>query len=99
MQNLKLLAVLRLEIWRHKNFLSRREQVITIRYFYPWNRVKFEKITFLPENIFSGTKFYPLCIYMVFKQNKKIHMFNFSRRLISKTTAATDFAEILPKYV
>ena len=35
MQNLKLLAVLILEIRRQKNFLSRRERVITIRYLLP----------------------------------------------------------------
>ena len=72
--------------------------------FTPWNRVKLEKKSLsMPENIFSGTKLYPLCISMVFKQNKKIDMFNFSRRLISKTIAATpwgiDLPKILPKCV
>ena len=55
-----------------------------------------KKSLFVLENIFSGTKLYPLCISMIFKQNKKIHMFNFSRHLISETAAATpwwiDFA-------
>ena len=58
--------------------------------FIPWNRAKLEKITFMPENIFSGTKLYPPPLHFHgFQAKQKIHMFNFSRRLISKTTAAT----------
>ena len=68
MQNIKLLAVLLLDIWRHKHFLSRREQVIAIRYLPPGIEQNSKKSLFMAENIFSGTKLYPLC--MVFKQNK-----------------------------
>ena len=47
---------------------SHRDSIFT-----SWNRAKLEKQSlFIPENIFSGTKSYPLCISMVFKQNKKI---------------------------
>ena len=72
--------------------------------FTPWNRGKLEKNHFLClKTSFLAQSYNPLYISMVFKQNKKIHMFNFLRRLISKTTAATpwrmDYAKILPKCV
>ena len=47
------------------------------------------KRSFLAQNYTFIIYFLYLCISLVFKQNKNIHMFNFSRRLISKTTAAT----------
>ena len=72
-----------------QNFLSRREQVIAIRYL-PWNRANLEKSHLLClKTFFLVQNYNPFCISIVFKQNKNIHMFNFSRRLISKTTAAT----------
>ena len=60
----------------------------------------------MPENTFSGTKLYPLCISIVFKQKQKQKnqkQKKIERRLSSKTTAATpwfiDLAKILPKCV
>ena len=103
MQNFKLMAFLLLEIWHQNNFLSKMKRVITIRYLPPGFKQNSTKTTFVPENIFPGINLYLLCISMVLKRNKKLHMLNFSRRLISKTTAATpwwiDFAKILPQCV
>ena len=64
MQNCTLLAILLLEIWRHKNFLSRLEMVIAIWYLPPGiEQNSREKSLFMPENIFSGTSLYPLYFY------------------------------------
>ena len=84
MQNFKLLPVLLLELC-HKNFLSRRERVIVIRYLPPVIQQNL-KNHFL---CLKTTKLYPPPhISMVFKQNKNSYA-QFLRRLISKTTAAT----------
>ena len=48
-----------------------------------------QKSLFMPENIFPGINLYSLYISMVLKRNKKLCMLNFSRCLISETTAAT----------
>ena len=55
--------------------------------FTPWNRAKLEKSHFLC--IFSGTKLCVTLHFHGFQAKQKIHMFNFLRRLISETTAAT----------
>ena len=91
MQNFKLMAFLLLEIWRHKNFLSIMERVIVIRYLLPGLKQNSTKITFYAWKHLFWHKVIPppLCISIVFKQKQKFHRFNFSRRLISKTTAAT----------
>ena len=54
-----------------------------------WNRAKLKKITFMPENIFSGTKLRSSLHFHGVQAKQKIHMFNFSRCLISKTATAT----------
>ena len=57
---------------------------------YPMKQRKIPKILlFMPESIFSGPKLYNPLHFPGFAVKQKIHMFNFSRRLISKTTAAT----------
>ena len=43
MQNLSLVALLVLEIWRHKISLKRRERVIKFGYLPPENGFKFKK--------------------------------------------------------
>ena len=58
MQNFKLLAILLLEILRHKvtpfqKGTSHRDSIFT-----PWNRGKFDKSVFITGNIFSGPKLY-----------------------------------------
>ena len=87
MKNFKFMALLLLEIWCHKNFLSIMEQVIAIRYLPPGFKQNSTKITFYAwKHLFWHKVF---CISIVFKQKQKFHRFNFSRRLISKTTAVT----------
>ena len=46
MQHLRLIALLVLEIWRHKIFLWRRERVIQFGYLLPENGFNFKKVTF-----------------------------------------------------
>ena len=46
MLNFKLLVFSILEIWRHKNTLSRMERVITIRYLLPEIKQNSRKVTF-----------------------------------------------------
>ena len=61
-----------------QNGMSHRDSIFT-----SWIQAKLDKKSlFMPENIFSGINLYPLCISMVLKQNKKLRMLNFSRRLI-----------------
>ena len=48
-----------------------------------------EKSLFMPENIFPGTNLYPPLHLHGFEAKQKICMFDFSRRLNLKTTAAT----------
>ena len=90
MQNFKLLAFLPCrDITSQKcpfqNGTSHRESIFTprIEQNSKKNRFLSQKTSFLAQ-IYT-----PLCISMVLRQNKKFLMFNFSRRLISKTTAAT----------
>ena len=103
MQNLKLLAVLILEIWRHKNFLSSRGTSHRDLIYTPGiDKNSTKKSPFMPQNIFSG-KIVPRSAFPWFSsKTKRFICSSFScRRLISKTTAATpwqiNFVEILPK--
>ena len=59
MQNVKLMAFLLLEIWRHKNFLSKMERVIAIRYLLPGFKQNSTKITFNAWKHLSWNKFIP----------------------------------------
>ena len=86
LQNFRVLAILRLEIWRHKNFLSRRKWVIVIRYLPPGIS---KKITFYAWKQLFWHKIIPPLHFHCFQAKQKFHRFNFSRRLITKTTAAT----------
>ena len=72
MQNLKLLVVLLLETSQKSPF--QKETSYRNSIFTPWNRAKLEKkITFMPENIFSGTKLYrSLHFYGFQSKTKKI---------------------------
>ena len=105
--NTQKFSVIGFSTFRHLtslNFLSRRERVIAMRYLPPGIEQNSKKNHFLClKTSFLAQSYNPLYISMVLKQNKKIHMFNFLRRLISKTTAATpwwvDYAKILPKCV
>ena len=66
--------------------------------FIPWNQAKFEKNHFMPENIFFGPKLYPPLHFPGFQVKQKIHMFNFSKHLISKTAAAPPVELFLLKF-
>ena len=68
-----------------QNGTSHRDSIFT-----SWIQAKFDKNHFLClETPFLAQSYTPFCISIVFKQKQKFHRFNFSRRLISKTTAAT----------
>ena len=59
MQNLRLIALLVLEIWRHKIFLKRRERVIQFDYLPPENGFNFKKTSFYVQNRSSRPKIDP----------------------------------------
>ena len=96
-RNFKLLPFLLLEIWRHK--ISFPEWNKSSRFdIYPLQSSKTRvKSFFMIENIFSGTNLSSLHFHDL-KRNKRIRLFNFSRRLISKTKAATPAGSILLKF-
>ena len=57
--------------------------------FTPWNRAKLEKITFYTRKHLFWHKIIPPLHFHCFQAKQKFQRFNFSRGLISKTTAAT----------
>ena len=68
-----------------QNGTSHRDSTFTT-----WNRAKLKKKSLcMPENIFPGTNVYPSLYTHDVEAKQRMLMFNFSRRLISKTTAAT----------
>ena len=89
LQNFRVLVILLLEIWRHKNFLSGRKRVIAIRYLPPGIEQNSKKITFYAWKHLFCHRVIPPLHFHCFQAKQKFHRFNFSRRLISKTTAAT----------
>ena len=75
MQNLRLIALLVLEIWCHKIFLKRRERVIRFDYLPPENGFNFKKNEFLcPESFFS-TQNWPPCQFQQFSSRGKFFIF------------------------
>ena len=90
MQNLRLIALLVLEIWRHKIFLKRRERVIWFDYLPPENGFNFKKKEFLcPESFFSTQNWTPMSISTIFKQRKIFSFSKFLGRLYDERAAAT----------
>ena len=90
MQNLGLIALLGLEIWRHKISLERREQVIKFCYLPPENRFNFKKNEGFFQNRSCQSKIDPLMsISAIFKQRK---IFSFSKFLgcLDKKRAAAN---------
>ena len=88
MQNLSLVALLVLEIWRHKISLRRREQVIKFRYLPPENEFNFKKMSFYVQNRSSGPKIDPPCQFQQFPSTVKFcHFVNFLGRLVEKRAA------------
>ena len=90
MQNLSLITLLVLEIWRHKISLGRREQVMKFGYLPPENGFNFKKNEFLcPESFFSTQNGPTMSISAIFKHRKNFSFSKFLGRLDDKRTAAT----------
>ena len=78
MQNLRLIALLVLEIWRHKIFLKRRERVIWFDYLPPENGFNFKKTSFYVQNRSSRPNIEPPCQFQQFSSRGKFfHFQNF----------------------
>ena len=78
MQNLRLIALLVLEIWRHKIFLKWRERVIRFDYLSPENGFNFKKTSFYVQNRSSRPKIDPPCQFQQFSSRGKFfHFQNF----------------------
>ena len=71
MQNFKLMAFLLLEIWRHKNFLSKMERVIVIRYLPPGFKQNSRKITFYAWKHLFWHKVIPPSVFPLFSSKNK----------------------------
>ena len=71
MQNLSLVALLVLEIWRHKISLRRREQVIKFGYLSPENGFNFKKMSFYVQNRSSRPKIDPHVNFSNFQVEEK----------------------------
>ena len=94
MQNLRLIALLVLEIWRHKFFLKWRERVIRFDYLPPENGFNFKKNDFLcPESFFSTQNWAPMSISTIFKQRKIFSFSKFLGRLDDERAAATPLVD------
>ena len=94
------LAVLFLEIWRHKVRLFTREQLTTFRYLPPENRVYWCQHYLLCSKIVSLTQNYiPLHISAIFNKKNNFLISNFSWTLVWKMTAATPLANLFCKNV
>ena len=78
MQNLRLIALLVLEIWRHKISLGRRERVIKFDYLPPENGFNFKKLGFYVQIRSSWPKIDPSCQFQQFSyRGKFFHFPNF----------------------
>ena len=59
MQNLRLIALLVLEVWRHKISFERRERVIKFGNLTPENGFNFKKVSFYVQNRYSRPRIDP----------------------------------------
>ena len=90
MQDLRLIALLVLEIWRHKISFERRERVIKFSYLPRKTGLTFKKKEFLcPESFFSTQNLPVMLISAIFKQWRIFSILKFSGRLDEKRAAAT----------
>ena len=104
MQNLSVIALPVLEIWRYKVSLERRERVIKFGYLSPENGFNFKKKEFIcPESFFSTQNWPPLSISAIFKQRKIFHFQNFwnvsMRKERRQPPWLINFAKIWPERV
>ena len=75
MQNLMLMAVLVLDIWRHNISLGRRERVMKFGY-YPRKRgLTLKKLSFYVQNRSSRQKINPSCQFQQFSSRGKFFIF------------------------
>ena len=89
MQNLRLIALLVLEIWRHKIFLKRRERVIWFDYLPPENGFNFRKTSFYVQNRSSRPKIDPHVNFNNFQAEENFFIFKILGRLDDERAAAT----------
>ena len=89
MQNLSLIALLVLEIWRHKISLGRRERVMILGYLPPENGFNFKKWVFMSRIVLLDPKLTPMSISAIFKHRKNFSFSKFLGRLDEKRAAAT----------
>ena len=75
MQNLSLIALLVLEIWRHKISLGIRERVMKFGYLPPENGFNFKKMSFYVQNRSSRSKIDPHVNFSNFQAWEKIFIF------------------------
>ena len=104
MQNLSLIALLVLEIWRHKISLRRREWVMKFGYLPPENGFNFKKMSFYVQNRSSRPKIDPPCQFQQFSSIGKIfHFQNFwdvsMRKEQQQPPWLTNYAKMWPKGV
>ena len=72
MQNLRLIALLVLEIRRHKISLGRREQIIKLSYL-PWKTdLKFNKCVFMSGIVLLDPKLTPRVNFQQFSSREKL---------------------------
>ena len=77
MQNLRVIALLVLEIQRHKISLGRREQVIKFGYLPSKTGLTFKKWVFMSRTVLLDPKLTHMSISAIFKQRKIFHFQNF----------------------
>ena len=104
MQNLSLIALLVVEIWRHKISLGRGEWVMKFGYLPPENGFNFKKMSFYVQNRSSRPKIDPPCQFQQFSSIGKIfHFQNFwdvsMRKEQQQPPWLTNFAKMWPKGV
>ena len=103
MQNLSLVALPVLEIWRHKISLGRREQVIKFGYLPPENGFNFKKMSFYVQNHSSRPKVDPLCQFQQFPSGGIFHFLNFwdvsMRKEQQQSRWLINFAKIWSEHV
>ena len=73
--NLRLIALLVLEIWRTKISLRRREQVIKFGYLPPENGFNFKKMSFHVQNRSFRPKIDPPCQFQQFSSRGNFFIF------------------------
>ena len=77
LENLRLPALLGLDIWRHKISFWRRERVLKLSNLLPENGFDYKKGEFMSRIVLLDLKLTPMSISAIFKQIKIFHFQNF----------------------